>query len=45
MSIDIAGSNDDVGRTDESTKQMHMTWVEDATKYEDKQCIYSTKRV
>ena len=35
----IAGRNDEVGRTDESTKQVHMTWVEDATKYEDKQCI------
>ena len=39
LSIAIAGSNDEVGRTDESTKQEHMTWVEDATKYEDKQCL------
>ena len=39
LSIAIAGRNDDVGRTDESTKQVHMTWVEDATKYEDKQCL------
>ena len=38
LSIAIAGGNDEVGRTDESTKQVHMTWVEDATKYEDKQC-------
>ena len=38
-SIAIAGGNDEVGRTDESTKQLHMTWVEDATKYEDKQCL------
>ena len=35
----FAGRNDEVGRTDESTKQVHMTWVEDATKYEDKQCL------
>ena len=39
LSIAIAGRNDEVGRTDESTKQVHMTWVEDATKYEDKQCL------
>ena len=31
LSIAIAGCNDEVGRTDESTKQVHMTWVEDAT--------------
>ena len=37
LSIAIAGRDDEVGRTDESTKQVHMTWVEDATKYEDKQ--------
>ena len=36
LSIAIAGRNDEVG-TDESTKQ--VTWVEDATKYEDKQCL------
>ena len=35
----VAGCNDEVGRTDEPTKQVHMTWVEDATKYEDKQCL------
>ena len=29
----------DVVRTDESTKQVHMTCVEDATEYEDKQCL------
>ena len=28
----VAGCNDEVGRTDESTKRVHMTWVEDATK-------------
>ena len=28
-----------LGRTDESTKQVHMLWVEDATKNEDKQCL------
>ena len=39
LSIAIAGCNDEVGRTDESTKQVHMNWVEDATKYEDKQCL------
>ena len=39
LSMAIAGGNDEVGRTDESTKQVHMTWVEDATKYEDKQCL------
>ena len=39
LSIAIAGCNDEVERTDESTKQVHMTWVEDATKYEDKQCL------
>ena len=39
LSRAIAGCNDEVGRTDESTKQVHMTWVEDATKYEDKQCL------
>ena len=39
LSIAFEGCNDEVGRTDESTKQMHMTWVEDATKYEDKQCL------
>ena len=39
LSIAIAGRNDEVGRTDESTKQMHMTWVEDAAKFEDKQCL------
>ena len=39
LSIAITGGNDEVGRTDESTKQVHMTWVEDATKYEDKQCL------
>ena len=37
LSVAVAGRNDEVGRTDESTKQVHMTWVEDATKYEDKQ--------
>ena len=26
-------------RTDESTMQVHMTWVEDATKFEDKKCL------
>ena len=35
----IVGGNDEVGRTDESTKLVHMTWVEDATKYEDKQSL------
>ena len=39
LSIAIAGGNDEVGRTNESTKQVHMTGVEDATKYEDKQCL------
>ena len=39
LSIAIAGGNDEVGTTDESTRQVHMTWVEDATKYEDKQCL------
>ena len=39
LSIAIAGGNDEVGRTDESTKQVHMTWVEDASKNEDKQCL------
>ena len=39
LSIAIVGGNDEVGRTDESTKHVHMTWVEDATKYEDKQCL------
>ena len=39
LSIAIAGGNGEVGRTDESTKQVHITWVEDATKYEDKQCL------
>ena len=39
LSMAIAGRNGEVGRTDESTKQVHMTWVEDATKYEDKQCL------
>ena len=39
LSIAIAGRNDEVGRTDESTKHVRMTWVEDATKYEDKQCL------
>ena len=39
LSIAIAGSNGEIGRTDESTKQVHMTWVEDAIKYEDKQCL------
>ena len=39
LSIVIAGCNDEVGRTDESTEEVHMTWVEDATKYEDKQCL------
>ena len=39
LSIAIARGNDEVGRTDESTKQVHMTWVEDATKYENKQCL------
>ena len=39
LSIAIAGRNDEVGRTDESAKQVHMTWVENATKYEDKQCL------
>ena len=39
LSMAIAGRNDEVGRTDESTKQVHMTWVEDAAKYEDKQCL------
>ena len=39
LSKAIAGRNDEVGRTDESTKQVHMTWVEDPTKYEDKQCL------
>ena len=37
--IASAGRNDEVGRTDVSTKQVHMTWVEDATKYENKQCL------
>ena len=39
LSIAVAGGSDEVGRTDESTKQVHMTWVEDATKYEDKQYL------
>ena len=39
LSIAIARSNDEVGRIDESTKQVHMTWVEDATKYEDQQSL------
>ena len=39
LSMAIAGRNDEVGRTDESTKQVHMTWVEDAAKNEDKQCL------
>ena len=39
LSLPIAGLNDEVGRTDESTKQVHTTWVEDATKNEDKQCL------
>ena len=39
LSIAIAGRNDDVGRTDESTKPVHMTWVEDATMIKDKQCL------
>ena len=39
LSIAIAGGNDEVGRIDESTKQVHLTWVEDATKNEDKQCL------
>ena len=39
LSIAIAGGNDEVRRTDECSKQVHMTWVEDATKYEDKQCL------
>ena len=39
LSTAIAGRNDEIGRTDESTKQVRMTWVEDATKYEDKQCL------
>ena len=34
LSIAIAGGNDEVGRTVESNKQVHMTWVEDATKEE-----------
>ena len=38
LSIAIAGRIDEVRKTDESTKQVHMTWVEDATEYEDKQC-------
>ena len=33
LSIAIAGRNDEVGRNDDSTKQVHMTWVE------DKQCL------
>ena len=44
LSIAIAGRNDEVGRTDESTKQVHMTWVEDATKYEDNQPMSSSRR-
>ena len=39
LSIANEGGNDEVGRTDESTKQVHMTWAENATKYEDKQCL------
>ena len=35
LSIAIAGRND--GRTDESTKQVHVISVEDDTKYVDKQ--------
>ena len=37
LSMAIAGRNDEVGRADESTKQVHTTWVEDASKYDDKQ--------
>ena len=43
LSIAIAGRNDEVGRTDESTKQEHMIWVEDATQYDDKQCLQITE--
>ena len=39
LSIAIAGRNDEVGRTDESTKQVHMTWAKDSTMNEDKQCL------
>ena len=39
LSIATAGRSGEVGRTDESTKQVHMTCAEDATKYEDKQCL------
>ena len=28
-----------LGRNDGFTKQMHMTWVEDAAQYEDKQYL------
>ena len=37
LSTVIAGGSDEVGRA--SAKQVHMTWVEDATINEDKQCL------
>ena len=39
LSMAIAGGSDEVGRTDESAKQVHMTWVEDAAMNEDRQCL------
>ena len=38
LSMAAAGRNDEDGRTGESTKQVHMIWMEDATMNEDKQC-------
>ena len=42
LSMATAGGNDEVGRTDESTEQVHRTWVEDATKYEDSNVFNET---
>ena len=39
LSIATAGRTYEVGRTDESTMQVHTTWVEDAAKNGDKQCL------
>ena len=39
LSIAIVGCNDEVWETVVSAKQVHLTGVKDATRYEDKQCL------